>query len=153
MTTQYCTEIRPIDWLESEPVGFDWYQRKKKTTDQLQLELIGDIVAKAIANVPGVTLEQRFHEQADKWARETQHLSSPMQKAVHPSYQAILGMGSENKNEVVRLLLLDLQQNRRAWFWLLSYLTADNPIGPDDAGRMDRMIGAWAKWGREKGLL
>jgi hypothetical protein len=153
MTSSYCPEIRSIDWLNSEPVGIDWYKRKKKTTDQLQLELIEEIVARAIATVPEVSLEQRFREQADKWARETQHLSSPTQKAVHPSYQAILGMGIENKNEVVRFLLLDLEQNRRAWFWALSYLTGANPIGPDDAGRMDRMIGAWVSWGRQKGLL
>ena len=153
MTNSYCPHIRPVDWLEPEPVGIEWYKRKKKTTDQVQLELIGEIVAKVIATVPKVALEQRFREQADKWAKETQHLSSPTQKAAHPSYQAILGMGSENKNEVVRLLLLDLQQNRRAWFWALSYLTADNPIGPDDAGRMDRMVGAWVTWGKDRGLL
>jgi hypothetical protein len=153
MTLSYCPEIRPIDWLNSDPVEIDWYKHKKEATGQLNLDLIGEIVAKVMANVPEIALEQRFREQADKWARETQHLSSPTQKAAHPSYQAILGMGSENKKEVVRLLLLDLQQNRRAWFWALSYLTADNPIGPEDAGRMERMVGAWVNWGKEKGLL
>src|SRR5207249_10087554 len=42
-------------------------------------------------------LEKRFREQADKWERETQHLSSPTQRIMHPSYQAILGMGQEHK--------------------------------------------------------
>ena len=95
------------------------------------------------------SLEQRFREQADKWERETQLLSSPTQRIMHPSYQAILGMG----REVIPLLLRDMQQNRRPWFWALSYLTHENPINPKDAGRMDKMIEAWVKWTREKGLL
>lgn len=153
MTTSYCPQVRPIDWLEPEPSEFDWYKVKKKSADQVWLELIGELVAKVIAAAPPAELEERFREQADKWARETRHLSSPTQKATHPSYQAILGMGRENRDEVVRLLLFDLQQNRRPWFWALSYLTGDNPIGPEDTGRMDKMVGAWVKWGKTKGLL
>lgn len=153
MTSSYCPQIRPIDWLEPDPVDLDWRGRKVKSADQVQLELIGEIVAKVIAAVPPVALEQRFREQAEKWARETQHLSSPSQKAAHPSYQAILGMGRENRDEIIRLLLLDLQQNRRLWFWALSYLTEDNPISPAEAGKIDRMIGAWVNWGKIKGLL
>ena len=95
------------------------------------------------------TLEHRFKEQADKWQRETEHLSSPTQRIMHPSYQAILGMG----NKVVPILLRDLQQNRRPWFWALSYLTQENPINPKDTGRMDRMIEAWVRWGKEKDML
>lgn len=68
---------------------------------------------------------------------------------MHPSYQAILGMGWK----VVPFLLRDLQQNRRAWFGALSYLTRANPIKPKDAGKMDKMIEAWVQWGRDKGLL
>jgi hypothetical protein len=94
-------------------------------------------------------LEQRFLEHADKWERETEHLSSPTQMMMHPSYQAILGMG----RDIVPLLLRDLQENRRPWFWALSYITKDNPINPPDAGKMDRMIKAWVDWGRARGLL
>lgn len=95
------------------------------------------------------SLEQRFREQADKWERETQHLSSPTQKMMHPSYQAILGMG----RWIVPILLRDLQQNRRAWFGALSYLTHENPINAKDAGKMDKMIDAWVNWGKLKRLL
>ncbi|MGA7784129.1 MAG: hypothetical protein WB997_05745 [Candidatus Acidiferrales bacterium] len=99
------------------------------------------------------SLEKRFHIQADKWARETGSLSSPAQKMSHPSYQAILGMGRENKDEVTRLLLRDLQENRRQWFWALSYITHDNPITQKEAGKIDKMIESWVNWGRSKGLL
>jgi hypothetical protein len=68
---------------------------------------------------------------------------------MHPSYQAILGMG----DKVVPLLLRDLQNKRRPWFWALSYLTTENPINPSDAGKIDKMIAAWVRWGKAKGLL
>lgn len=98
-------------------------------------------------------LEERFREQADKWQRETQHLSSPGQRMMHPSYQAIMGMASDNRDEVIDLMLRDMQQNRRAWFWALSYLAQDNPISASDAGKTDKMIKAWVKWGEERGRL
>jgi hypothetical protein len=98
-------------------------------------------------------LDQRFREQSDKWAQETQHLSSPTQRMAHPSYEAIMGMAQENKREVIRLLLLDLQVRRRAWFWALSHLTQTNPVSSKDAGKMDKMIEAWVKWGKAEGVI
>lgn len=97
--------------------------------------------------------QKRFREQAHKWARETQHLSSPTQMMLHPSYQAILGMAAEDKWEIIRLLILDLRQSRNRWFWALSYLTQENPIQPSDAGKMDRMITAWVNWARAKHII
>jgi hypothetical protein len=98
-------------------------------------------------------LDQRFREQAEKWAAETAHMSSPTQMMMHPSYQAVLGMAQENKREVIRLLILDLQEHRRTWFWALSYITHDNPINPSDAGKMGKMIDAWVKWGKAQGVI
>lgn len=114
-----------------------------------------EVVSCLVADVPqiSISLEERFQEQANKWRRETEHLSSPSQMMTHPSYQAILGMAQENKPLVIRLLLHDLQTNRRPWFWALSYLTQDNPIKQADAGKIDRMIKAWVEWGKERDLL
>jgi hypothetical protein len=106
--------------------------------------------ARGAVAVEAGTVEERFTEQAEKWGRETSHLSSPNQKMLHPSYQAILGMAGEHKEEVIDLLLADLKDNRRPWFWALSYLTQTNPITPDDAGRIDRMINAWVRWGEAR---
>ena len=117
------------------------------------LEPVGEAHITFVAGVAGISLAERFRTQADKWARETQHLSSPSQMMAHPSYQAILGMAQENKREIIRLLLLDLQKNRRKWFWALSYLTQDNPITPSDAGRIDKMISAWVNWGHLHDLM
>ncbi|MSV28292.1 MAG: hypothetical protein EXQ52_06050 [Bryobacterales bacterium] len=99
------------------------------------------------------SLEKRFFQQADKWQRETGHLSSPTQRMMHPSYQAILGMGIDNEHEIVVLLIRDMQQRGRPWFGALSYITKENPINRADAGEMDKMINSWVKWGKSRGLL
>jgi hypothetical protein len=95
-------------------------------------------------------LEEQFREQADKWDYETAHLSSPAQRFAHPSYVAILGMANDHREEVIDLLLRDMKQNRREWFWALSYLTHENPINRKDAGRLDKMIDAWVRWGEQR---
>jgi hypothetical protein len=99
------------------------------------------------------TLEQKFLKQATKWQQETDHLSSPTQIMLHPSYQAILGMARDNESDLVRLMLRDLRDNRRLWFWALSYLTKENPIRHEDIGKLDKMIKAWVEWGLQTGRL
>src|SRR5207245_10689514 len=97
-------------------------------------------------------LDRRLRQQAERWDRETAHLSSPLQRMMHPSYQAILGMSAEsaeNRREVIRFLLRDLKQNRRDWLLALSYLTHENPINPKASGKTDKMIRSWPKWGEE----
>jgi hypothetical protein len=102
---------------------------------------------------PIAKLEERFAAQAEKWDRETAHLSSPAQRCSHPSYMAILGMANEHRKEIIKLMLLDMQHNSREWFWALSYLTQDNPISRNESGRLDRMIEAWVRWGKQRGYL
>lgn len=99
------------------------------------------------------SLADRFYEEAEKWDRETMHLSSQPQIMLHSSYQAVLGMANENKEEVIGLMLQDMRDNRRFWFWGLSQLTNENPIKDKDAGRIDKMIKAWITWGKQKGYL
>jgi len=121
-------------------------QRKELTST------IARILASLESRQAEKTLEQRFQEQADKWQRETQHLSSPAQRMMHPSYQAILGMGNENPREIISLMIRDMQQHRRPWFWALSYFAQDNPVSQSDAGRTDKMIKAWVDWEKAKRL-
>jgi hypothetical protein len=110
-----------------------------------------DPLAQRLANFR--SLPERFRDQADRWQRETQHLSSPLQRMMHPSYQAILGMAAEQKRPIIRLMLLDMQQNRRDWLLALSYLTQANPMNPKDAGKTDKLVEAWVNWGREQGII
>ena len=96
-----------------------------------------------------IDLEQQFYQEAEKWDTETAHLSSPAQRFAHPSYVAILGMANDNREKIIDLLLRDMQQNRREWFWALSYLTHENPIPRAASGRLEKMIDAWVEWGRK----
>jgi hypothetical protein len=110
----------------------------------------------AVADERARELDRRLRQQAERWDRETAHLSSPLQRMMHPSYQAILGMSAEsaqNRRQVIRFLLSDLRQNGRDWLLALSYLTHENPINPKDSGKTDKMIRSWVKWGEEQGLL
>ena len=106
-----------------------------------------------VAVADSLTLEDRFHEQAEKWDHETAHLSSPAQRFLHPSYVAIMGMAQDNRDEVIDLLLRDMRDNHREWFWALSYLTHQNPIDRRDSGKLDKMIQAWVRWGKQEGRL
>jgi hypothetical protein len=148
MTFSYSPQITIADWSEPERC-LDWGRTKRQSPDPQKLLLIEEAVAKAVRGVRHVELEKRFYEQAEKWQRETKHLSSPTQKIMHPSYQAVLGMGKD----VVPLMLHDMAQNRTEWFWALSYIMQENPIKREDAGKMDKMIAAWVGWGKTKGLL
>jgi hypothetical protein len=105
--------------------------------------------AAAATVVVDTDLSARFYEQADKWERETRHVSSMTDIVMHSSYQAIIKMGPD----VIPFLLRDMKENRRLWFTALAQLAGENPIKPSDAGRVDRMTTSWLKWGKEKGFL
>ena len=108
-------------------------------------------------SLPGIEIKSSIAEtfiiHAETWARETAHLSSPTQIMMHPSYQAVLGMVQDDKDEIIRLMLVDLRDNRRMWFWALSFITQANPVNRSQAGKLDAMISAWVEWGKKKGII
>ena len=53
----------------------------------------------------------------------------------------------------IPLLLRELQRKPEHWFWALNAITRENPIADEDAGRLDKMTGAWLSWGRQHGYL
>jgi hypothetical protein len=145
----YCQPIRAADWHEPEPSTWDDVCSWKTWRDRKMAQALAVALAEPTNATEESSLEEIFKEHADRWQRETAHLSSPSQIMLHPSYQAVLGMG----DRIVPILLRDLQQNRRPWFWALSYITKANPLTRSDAGRMDKMIEAWVKWGKQNSLL
>jgi len=150
MSSSYCPVARPSDWSKAES-AFEW-RRAQKPTDNVQkkLALIDEFVSKALVSARTVSAELplavRFRELADRWERETSHVSSITKRVMHPCYQSILAMGPN----VVSLLILDMQENRRDWFWALHHLTQENPVSPKDAGNLDKMIAAWVGWERKQ---
>jgi hypothetical protein len=153
----YCDEGRNSEW-EYERAFPGQCEIEKKSQDD-----IDEWISYADTNwsadepkLPGIdkpSLEEQFLKHAEHWQTETAHLSSPSQMMMHPSYQAVLGIAQENKNEVIRLMLTDLRDKRRLWFWALSFLTKENPITALQAGKIDPMISAWVKWGHAKGII
>jgi hypothetical protein len=132
----------------TEPRSRDYVQAFARLTNKDK-----DFLRQARVTIDEPSLEDRFCEQATRWQRETAHLSSPLQRMMHPSYQAILGMAAEHKQEIIRLMLQDMQKNRRDWILAWSYLTQVNPLNPRDAGKTDKLIEAWVKWGKEQRII
>ena len=142
-----------MKWYEPAP---SWAVLHRPEAGAAAMKIEEHIFAKALsaARVPIATLSvaDRFHEHSEKWQRETMHMSSPTQRMEHPSYQAILGLARDNKDEVVRLLIRDMTEYGREWFWALSYLTGENPINRKDAGKLDKMIASWQNWAKDRNL-
>ena len=149
MELEYCHPPSGIaEWAAREPPWVESFELHRRASHESE-EALRPSKTETQTNSTAHSLSERFLEQAEKWDRETAHLSSPTQMMRHPSYEAILLMG----DAVVPLMIRDLQKNRRPWFGALTYLTGDNPIMRADAGRMDRMIAAWVEWGKAKGRI
>jgi hypothetical protein len=88
-----------------------------------------------------------FHALAERWTKETAHLSNMAKKALHPAYQEIIGMGEG----VVPLLLAELRREPDDWFWALYAITGANPVPVESRGNLRAMAEAWLQWGFEKG--
>lgn len=87
---------------------------------------------------------ERFQELASAWKSETKVFSNVTKRVMHPAYQRIIGMGPP----VVPYILLDLAEHGpNDWFWALTAITGENPIGLEIAGNMKAMTEAWLQWG------
>ena len=92
-------------------------------------------------------LAQKFEQLAETWRRETGFLSFMQQRALHPAYQRIIGMGWA----VVPLLLRELQRQPDHWLWALQAITGEEPARRTET--LQAAAHAWLNWGRERGLL
>jgi hypothetical protein len=95
------------------------------------------------------TRRERFRSLAQQWRSETQWLSSTTQIAMHPAYQAIIGMGAE----ALPMILEDLRQTSDHWYWALKAISNEDPVVPRDRGSMKKMKIAWLQWGETKGHI
>lgn len=99
--------------------------------------------SKEIAN----EAELKFTLLADRWKKETSHLSLAVQQAMHPAYQQIIGMGMQ----AVPLILRELEKKPAHWFWALAAITGENPVPSEHAGKITEMTKDWISWGQERG--
>lgn len=91
---------------------------------------------------------ERFTSLARQWRAETRWLSSTSQIAMHPAYQAIIGMGSE----ALPMILEELRERSGYWYWALKAITREDPVTPADRGSIPAMKAAWLRWGSAKGI-
>jgi len=87
--------------------------------------------------------EQRFHALVEKWREERGPTSSATRMAMTPSYQQIIGMGQD----VVPLILEEMRRRPDHWFWALQAITGEDPVRPENRGKVREMAFAWLLWG------
>jgi hypothetical protein len=94
-------------------------------------------------------LNRELLDLADRWTRETAALSSITEKATHPAYQQIIGIGPR----AVPFLLRRLREDGGHWFWALESITRQDPVPAENRGNMQAMAKAWLDWGRKRTLI
>jgi len=89
-------------------------------------------------------LEREFKELADQWYRETRMLSFARQKAMHPAYQKIIGMGWN----ALPLILREVRDRGGDWLWALEAIARkDNPA--KGMTNFKDAVAAWLAWGTD----
>ena len=86
---------------------------------------------------------------ADRWTQETRFTSADSEIVMHDAYQQIIGLGPA----VLPLIFRELQQRLGLWFWALRAITREDPVRPEDVGRVKKMAEAWLQWGTERGYI
>ena len=92
-------------------------------------------------------LEEKFVRLRDHWKSEMVHVSSATRRVLHPSYQAIVGMGPA----VLPLLFKELERSVDSWFWALHAITEEDPSSQEVQGDGEAMAKAWLDWAKRKG--
>jgi len=95
------------------------------------------------------TIHEKFVELASQWTQDVEGMSSTVEMAKHPAYQKIISMGQA----VIPFLLEDLRQNPLYWLPALRQITQENPVLPEQRGKIKQMAEAWLNWGRRKGYI
>ncbi len=92
-----------------------------------------------------ISLGERIASLAEKWRKETGHLSSIERKALHPAYQEIIATGARGVPYVLR----EMKQRAGHWFWALHYMTGVD-LG-SEGQTVQELRDAWLAWGRKQG--
>ncbi len=79
-------------------------------------------------------LERKFVDLASQWRKETSQMSIMSDVVSHSAYQQIIEMGFD----VVPLILRELEKKSDHWFWALKCITGENPVIPEDKGKIKK---------------
>lgn len=93
--------------------------------------------------------KEEFVNLASQWIQDVEGMSSTVEMVKHPAYQKIVSMGQV----VVPFLLEDLRQNPIYWLPALRQITQQNPVKPEQRGKIKQMAEAWLNWGKQEGYI
>lgn len=94
-------------------------------------------------------VKKEFANLASQWTQDVECMSSTVEMVKHPAYQKIVSMGQV----VVPFLLEDLRQNPIYWLPALRQITQQNPVQPEQRGKIKQMAEAWLNWGKQEGYI
>jgi hypothetical protein len=97
----------------------------------------------------GDPLQADFLELAERWRRETGHLSVTRAMAMHPAYQEIIGMG----DRALEFIFKDMEKEPDHWFWALEHITRNDPVPETMKGDIEKETMYWLAWARALGYL
>ncbi|MBD2175851.1 hypothetical protein H6F42_02820 [Pseudanabaena sp. FACHB-1998] len=94
-------------------------------------------------------VRKEFARLALQWIQDVEGMSSTVEMTKHPAYQKIVSMGQV----IVPFLLEDLHQNPLYWLPALRQITQQNPVQPEQRGKVKQMAEAWLSWGKQEGYI
>ena len=94
-------------------------------------------------------IQAEFTDLASQWIQSVEGMSSTVEMTKHPAYQKIVSMGKA----VVPYLLEDLRNNPLYWLPALRQITQQNPVQPEQRGKIKQMAEAWLNWGKQEGYI
>ena len=94
-------------------------------------------------------IEDLFYTLAINWKNDVRLTSSATEIILNSFYQRIIGMGPV----ALPMILRELNREPDHWFWALQAISGENPVRPQDRGKLNEMAKSWLKWGKEKGYL
>jgi hypothetical protein len=163
--TDNCSYKKCLPWLMKGPVEFEaleaakvWGLVEKKLQEEVKIidpyNPIYGLAFRVVRSpvqvpIPIESLADKFDSLATQWKKETMHLSSVTDKAIHPCYQRIIGLGPD----VIPLILQRLRKNDGHWYWALQSITGENPVRPEHHGDINNMKNDWIMWGVHKGYI
>ena len=94
--------------------------------------------------------KERFNMLADRWERDTMHLSSP--ETNHPCF---ITMDKMKGAKAITWLLERMQKEPTFLMMLLEKWVkkGDSPMTEDMRGKIQEITDAWIKWGKKKKLI
>lgn len=96
---------------------------------------------------PTAKEQELFVSLAQKWRRETSHLSRADKIIANQAYRRIVDMGEP----AVPMILRELEREPDYWFWALLEITNSDPIAAEIRGNVKAMASAWIEWGKANG--